>query len=212
MQLIPAIVMVRFHRLLLPATNRRSPTRKRRSVRVRYGPPLRAVCCGCSAFLIQKRRKSIRGFHTRSLKIFAASLAAPSSRTQHAKPYTQRTLGSIPKPSAPWMVAGGRHFPVKERPSGLRGFATRVRKNFAAPFAATSSRAQRSQPYTHKIWFDSKTIHATGGRRRHGIFPVKEETFGSPTASTLERGYFFSRGASGEAMTHRGGSAMSPFV
>jgi hypothetical protein len=44
-----------------------------------------------------------------------------------------------------------------------------------------------------------------------GTFPVKEMTFGSFAVSTLERGKI-SRGASGEAMTHRGGSAMSPFV
>lgn len=76
------------------------------------------------------------------------------------------------------------------------------------PSAATS-RVQPWKPYTHNKVGSTPTRSTHTGRtpsERH--FPAKE---GESPRGFHTRTRKISRGASGEAMTHRGGSAMSPF-
>lgn len=152
MQLIPAIAMVRFHRLLRLASNRRSPTRKDHR------------------------------FESGTLHSHGALLQV-------------------------------RHFSFQEKDESHRGFSTRTRTIFRCASRSTWFSALNERSPTRKQ-AGSNPARSTKRvvRRWNGIFPVKEKTFGSFCGFDTRAQSVFSRGASGEAMTLRGGSARSPFV
>lgn len=139
MQLIPAIVMVRFHRLLLLASNRGSPTRIRISVRVRYAPLLRGVAAGAALFL---PRKDESQFAASSLgrgkfslaRFFRCACAATGFFALNARSPTRNNLVRLQNhPRYGWSPVAGT-FPVKERPSGLVATTLERGKNFPRCF------------------------------------------------------------------------------
>lgn len=152
MQLIPAIAMVRFHRLLRLASNRRSPTRKDHR------------------------------FESGTLHSHGALLQV-------------------------------RHFSYQEKDESHRGFSTRTRTFFRCASRSTWFSALNERSPTRKqSWFESSTIHQTGRPPLERHFPCKGKDLRVFLWLRHSSAEHFSRGATGEAMTLRGGSARSPFV
>ena len=130
MQLIPAIAMVRFHRLLRLASNRRSPTRK--DHRFESGTlHSHGALLQVRHFSYQEKDESHRGFSTRTRTIFRCASRSTWFFALNERSPTRKQVGSTPARSThtgrtPWE----RHFPCKGNGESLLWLPHSSAENF----------------------------------------------------------------------------------